>query len=87
MSGKDRMMVPYECEKCGAPLNPKKSNCDYCRTHWEMVKRYNGPELPKMYQPTGWEVQGDSLVASGLSSCVVVENFGTTALYDRNWRP
>ena len=47
MASKDRMIVPFVCTECGAPLNRKKSVCEFCRVGWEMVKRYEGPELPQ----------------------------------------
>jgi hypothetical protein len=46
MASKDRMIVPFVCTECGAPLKRKKQACEFCRVEWEMVKRYNGPDMP-----------------------------------------
>ena len=46
MASEDRMIVPYVCECCGAPLNSKKRVCEFCKIEWDMVKRYEGPNIP-----------------------------------------
>ena len=48
MASKDRMIIPFVCTECGAPLKRNKPVCEFCRVEWEMVKRYEGPELPEM---------------------------------------
>jgi hypothetical protein len=54
MASNDRMIVPFVCTECGAPLKRKKQACEFCRVEWEMVKRYNGPELTKNNLSGAW---------------------------------
>lgn len=42
----DRLIVPYSCPQCGAPLSLETQVCRYCQTPWEKVERYRGPSMP-----------------------------------------
>ena len=73
MENKDRMIVPFICDCCGANLNPRKSACDFCRTAWKMVERYRGPDIPVMEmgkeEPVGYiDMNGHYQHSGGMST-------------------
>lgn len=63
-----RLIAPYLCECCGAPLNPNIKQCTYCQTYWNYVERYRGPEIPEQnLQPYNNSIFTGSAVVSSFT--------------------
>ena len=78
MASKDRMIVPFVCDCCGAPLRRKKSACEFCRVEWEMVKRYEGPEIPSLYMGAAWTTASMTFATANCSFPTLISaNYGT----------
>ena len=76
MTNKDRMIVPFVCEQCGANLNPGKSVCDFCRTAWKMVERYRGPEVKNVHLGGNLSTVGSISTSTAACSFADIGFFG-----------